>query len=184
MCATALECRARVGEELAPSAYRLRRFRIEREPHPDVRAKKLLASAAIPWGFDPVEIDGRRYVDGGWDGKGGDNVPVAPIFEHHPGIRTLVVVRCNSREVEPEPLRLPRPAGDRHIVEIRPRVTLPGIFGDLLDLLPDGPVVRQLRIWSGTLAFDPDCAERYIRQGRADALHVLHSLPLRQGLDW
>ena len=55
------------------------------------RIAQILASAAIPWGFDPVEIDGRRFIDGGWDEKGGENVPVSPLLRGQPEIRTLVV---------------------------------------------------------------------------------------------
>lgn len=180
---TALECRARGGEELSASAYALRRFRLEREDDPDIRTKKLLASAAIPWGFDPVEIEGRRYVDGGWDVQGGDNVPLAPILEHCPDIRTLVVVRCNSAEVEPEGTCPPCMAG-RDIVEIRPRITLPGIFKELLSLLPDSPVTRQLLIWSGTFAFDREYAEQFIRQGWTDGMNALRGLRPREKLQW
>ncbi len=43
------------------------------------RLKKiLLASSAIPYIFDPVEIDGRTYSDGGI-GIGSDNIPVRPV---------------------------------------------------------------------------------------------------------
>ncbi len=85
--ATTLECRAGILGELDRSSYRLRRFRIDEEPDILRRTKKILASAAIPWGFDPVEIDGKRYVDGGWDENGGDNVPTAPLLRLEYGIK-------------------------------------------------------------------------------------------------
>lgn len=183
MYATALECRAGVMQEWNPESYRLRRFRIDREPDPDTRAKELLASAAIPWGFDPVKIGNSLYVDGGWDAQGGDNVPIAPILDRHPGIRTLVVVRCNSAEVEPEALLPGKPTGVR-VVEVRPHATLPGILGELPHLLPDGPLSRLLKSWSATLAFDRTFAEQYIHRGYRDALHDLRPLRPRLELEW
>lgn len=181
--ATALECRAGTWGELDPAAYHLRRFRIDRERNPETRLKQLLASAAIPWGFDPVEIGGKRYVDGGWDAQGGDNVPVAPISEHHGNIRTVVVVRCNGAETEPEPLRFAGPSGVR-VVEVRPRTTLPGIFGDFPDLLPVGPIARQLKVWSGTFAFNREYAEQYIRRGYAEGMAALRPFRPKVELEW
>ena len=115
--------------------------------------------------------------------RGGDNVPLAPILEHHPGIRTLIVVRCNSAAVEPEPLR----AGTRpevRVVEVRPRTTLRGIFGELPELLPDGPVARRLQVWSGTFAFDREYAERFMQQGYRDGMAALRGLRPRMRLEW
>ena len=198
--ATTLECRAGILGELNPSSYRLRRFRIDEESDAARRTAKILASAAIPWGFDPVEIDGKRYVDGGWDENGGENVPVRPLFSKECDVQTVVVVRCNSVEAEPAPLRRRTPVGVK-VVEVRPSVTLPGILGDVADLLPDlgilSPIpvlgtlsnglerlARQLRIWSGTLAFDREYAERYIKQGHADGLAALRGLRPREKLNW
>ena len=196
--ATTLECQAAVLGELDASAYRLRRFRIDEESDHGRRIAKILASAAIPWGFDPVEIDGRRYVDGGWDEKGGENIPVTPLRKKDSGVGTLVVVRCNRAEVEPQPLRGRFPAGVK-VVEVRPSATLPGVFGDVAKLLatagelsklliplgnPLGGMARQLRIWSGTLSFDREHANRYMRQGYRDGLNVLRQLQPRQRLNW
>lgn len=99
--ATSLECRGGLMEETSSSSYRMCRFRIGEEADPERRLAMLLASAAIPWGFDPVEIDGRRFVDGGWDENGGENTPVTPIWKDCPDIKTVVVVRCNSVEADP-----------------------------------------------------------------------------------
>ena len=192
--ASSLECRGGLFEEFRSQAYRLRRFRIDEEPDLDRRIAMLLASAAIPWGFDPVEIDGRRFVDGGWDDNGGENVPIRPLRWNHPDIETIIVVRCNSAEVEPDPtrVRIPRGVG---LVEIRPSSPLTGIFGELPDIIPAassiggipviGPIVeqmkalsRQIMAWSGTLAFDRSCAQRYIKQGYADALSILKTIHL------
>ena len=120
-----------------PSSYRLKRFRIGDEADPERRLAKLVASAAIPWGFDPVEIDGNRYVDGGWDEKGGENIPVMPVLEDPSGIKTVIVVRCNSADLEPKPLGVSVPPGVR-LVEVRPRSPLKGLFDGLSDLVPEG----------------------------------------------
>lgn len=192
--ASSLECCGGLFEEFRSKAYRLRRFRIDEEPDFDRRIAMILASAAIPWGFDPVEIDGRRFVDGGWDENGGENVPIRPLRWNHPDIETIFVVRCNSAEVEPEPIRVRVPRGVR-LVEIRPSSPLPGIFGDIPDIIPDassvggipviGPlfeqmkaVSRQVMAWSGTLAFDRSYARRYIAQGYMDALSILKAVDL------
>jgi hypothetical protein len=57
---------------LNPGCYARQCFFLNEELDADKRILRILASAAIPWGFDPVEIDGRRYVDGGWEDMGGD----------------------------------------------------------------------------------------------------------------
>lgn len=199
--ATTLECRGGILEELDPSSYRLTRFRIGDEADPERRLAKLVASAAIPWGFDPVEIDGNRYVDGGWDEKGGENIPVMPILEDPSGIRTVIVVRCNSADLEPEPLGVSVPPGVR-LVEVRPRSPLKGLFDGLSDIVPEGKHIRdlgflgriladkldnigkQLRIWSGTFAFDRDCATNFIRQGHDDGLAALRHLRPKEKLNW
>lgn len=172
---TTLECRGGILGELDTSTYRLRRFRLEEEPDHRRRVAKILASAAIPWGFEPVEIDGRRYVDGGWDEKGGENIPLTPLGEGRFDIDTLIVVRCNSRDVDPNPLNARTGQGMR-IVEIRPSSRLCGLFDDLIDLVPGETLRRQLRSWSGTFAFSHDSATRFIQQGYADGMAVLRPL--------
>ena len=182
--ATTLECRGGILEELSPNAYRLRRFQVDEEPDHLRRVAKILASAAIPWGFDPVEIDGHRYVDGGWDENGGENVPVAPILEGDETISTLVVVRCNSYAVEPEELRIPR-RRNLNVVEVRPSATLRGKFDGLCDLVPDvGSLGRRLRSWSGVFAFDSEYTKRFIRQGYADGMVALRRLRPEEKLKW
>lgn len=190
--ASSLECLGGIFEEFRSRSYRLRRFRLDEEPDNDRRIAKILASAAIPWGFDPVEIDGRRFIDGGWDEKGGENVPVTPLLRNCRDIRNLVVVRCNSAEIEPAPLRVRVPRGVR-VAEVRPSSTLPGVLGNLSGLVPDvarvrrlplvgtlaegvQSVVRLLLAWSGTFAFDGSFARRYIARGHADGLAALEPL--------
>lgn len=54
--------------------------------------KILLASTAIPLVYDPVEIDGQLYRDGGLF----DNVPIRPHLET--GIKNLIIVRCSPNQ--------------------------------------------------------------------------------------
>ena len=198
--ATTLECRGSILDELNRSAYRLHRFLINEEPDHLRRVSKILASAAIPWGFDPVEIDGHRYVDGGWDENGGENVPVTPILAGDNAFTTLIVVHCNSREIDLENLRI-SPRKNLQVVEIRPSVTLRGIFDGFSDFIPDmdlfrnvplvGSLVdnvdairRKLRSWSGVFAFTGDCARSFIRQGYADGMVALRALRPKVKLKW
>lgn len=179
--ATALACRGNVLQMFDSRGYRVRRFHLNDERSPGRIRQMLLASSAIPWGFDPVDIDGVRYVDGSF--VGGDNVPIAPILENHPEIKTIYVVRCNSRQIEPF-------AGfsspERRIVEICPRQTLPGILDGLdsvvggLGLL-DGSTFKSL---SGDLSFDADYARTYFEAGYSDGLHALSSKILDAELKW
>lgn len=198
--ATTLECRAGLLATLNPGCYARQCFFLNEELNADTRIQRILASAAIPWGFDPVEIDGRRYVDGGWDEMGGENIPVSQILKHNPEIKTIVVVRCNCAADEPNQIDAPIPHGTA-MVEVRPSSTLRGpldIVGDLLSpatLFKVLPIVgtlaqgidalsRQIRIWSGALAFNGDCAKRFIRQGYADGMEALRQLQPRQSLNW
>ncbi len=198
--ATTLECREGLLATLNPGCYARQCFFLNEELDAYKRILRILASAAIPWGFDPVESDGRRYVDGGWESMGGDNIPVTPILERCPDIRTIIVVRCNCRADEPEQIDAPIPHGTK-LVEVRPSSTLRGpldLAGDLLSpatLFKGFPIVgtlaqgldavsRQIRIWSGALAFDGDCAKRFIRQGYADGMEALRQLQPRPQLNW
>ncbi len=47
-----------------------------------------------------------------------------------------------------------------------------------------GAVSQQIRIWSEALAFDGDCARRFIRQGYADGIETLRQLLPRQRPNW
>ena len=162
-------------------------FRIDEEPSPMRRREILLASAAIPFGLDPVEMDGTSFVDGGWDAMGGDNVPAAPILENHPDIRTLIVVHLNAAAIEDEPWRRPtrRPAllGGVRYIELRPSEPLPGPFDEcaksMEHFVTDGlaekaaPLARLLRKAGGVFAFDSESAAHSIALGHADAIKAL-----------
>ena len=61
----------------------------------------LLASSAMPGIFPPVEIDGRRYIDGGV----ANNVPIAPAVSL--GARTVYVMNSTSHSSQRRPLARP-----------------------------------------------------------------------------
>ena len=194
---TTLECRGGSLGELDRSSYRKVCFRIDGEQSNDVRIKKILASSAIPLCFSPVELDGRRYVDGGWNEMGGENVPVTPLLHKHPELSTIVVVRCNSKSIEPEPLKVPSGTNAR-IIEIRPKKPLPGIFdiGNLGGGLLLGPLIpgigvggaalslvlsaiggffesNRAKSWGATFAFSSSFTDRYFVQGYEDGIEAL-----------
>lgn len=173
--ASSLECRASLFGELDRTAYRLVRFWVNGESNPARRVSKILASCAIPWCFTPVEIAGRRFVDGGWDKMGGDNLPIRPITRRHPDIRTILVVRCNSADIEPAPL--PVVPGIR-MVEIRPSKPLPGILDDVIESLPDEFIPSTVRAWSGTFAFDSRYTDEMYVRGLEDGRRATQSTSL------
>ena len=198
--ATTLECRGGLLSTFDSDCYERQCFFLNEELNADNRIKQLLASAAIPWGFDPVDLNGRRYVDGSWEAMGGDNIPVSQILGRRPDIRTIIVVRCNCAADEPEAINATIPRGTT-LVEVRPRCSLRGPLDVASDLLPsfgflnDVPFVgkltqsvdalsRQIRIWSGTLAFDGECAKRFIKQGYAEGMTVLRQLKPKAKLNW
>lgn len=162
-------------------------FRVDAEPDPVRRLEILLASSAIPFGLDPVEIDGTSFVDGGWDAMGGENVPTAPILEHHPDIKTLIVVHLNAASIEDthwrRPTRRPALLGGIRYVEIRPSEPLPGPFDEAAKsmefFVTDGlaekaaPLARFLRKAGGIFAFDRNSAAHSIALGYADAVKAL-----------
>ena len=120
----------------------------------------LRASAAIPVGFDTVSIDGKTYVDGGWEAKGGNNVPLGPILERHPEIKTAIVVyladekHLNRDRFEKN--RAAATAAGVRLVEIVPSEDIGGAFG-----------------WAGVFDASPETARHLIELGRKDARKVL-----------
>jgi NTE family protein len=61
----------------------------------------LLASVAMPGIFPPVEIAGRRFIDGGVS----DAVPISPAIEM--GARRIFVLNCTAKTQAPRPLLRP-----------------------------------------------------------------------------
>lgn len=63
--------------------------------------KPLLASTAMPAVFPPVEIDGRRFIDGGVS----DQVPITPAIAL--GAKTIYVLNAAANTHRPRPLNRP-----------------------------------------------------------------------------
>lgn len=184
---TALECRGGLLNTLDPSCYKKQCFLMNEEINGETRVKQLLASAAIPWGFDPVDLDGKRFVDGSWDSMGGENIPITPILNHHPEIKTIIVVRCNCEADEKDEIR-GNISGDINLIEIRPRNSLPGPFDLALDSFPlvdiFNSVRSKLRVWSGCLAFDSIYTKRFMKLGYDEAFAALRHIRPRMKLNW
>lgn len=140
-------------------------WKLNGEPH-ERRVLALRASAAIPLGFDTVEIDGKTYVDGGWESKGGDNVPLGPILENHPDIQTVIVVYLDDERHLPmarvEKNRKAAEAAGVRLVEIIPSENIGGAF--------DG--------WQGVFDASPETARHLIDLGRSDANKALREAEL------
>lgn len=124
------------------------------------RILRLLASAAIPVVFPPVVINGKSYVDGGWEANGGDNVPISPILEKHPEIKTVVVVFLDDAKhlSIAQRNRVHKAAerkGVRVVVEVIPSKDIGGLLG------------------LGLFDTSPDTARRLIELGRKDARNAL-----------
>ena len=90
----------------------------------------LLASSAIPIVFEPVNIQGKYYYDGGLPVIG-DNVPIQPLYDV--GIENIIVVHL-SRDacIDKEKYK-----GSR-LIEIIPQVDLGGMVDGTLDFTSEG----------------------------------------------
>lgn len=117
------------------------------------RILRLLASTAIPVVFPPVEIDGKVYIDGGWEERGGDNVPIRPILDNHPEIKTIIVVYLkDENHIKPEQRSRVREAAKKKGVR-------------LVEIIPS----EDIGGWMGVFDASPETARRLIELGRKDA---------------
>lgn len=85
--------------------------------------KILLASTAIPLVYDPVEIDGQLYRDGGLF----DNVPIRPLLQT--GIRDLIIVKCSENQ-QCDPYLLSQADS---VLEIVPSANIGSLLSGTLD---------------------------------------------------
>ena len=124
------------------------------------RILRLLASTAIPAVFPPVKIDGKVYIDGGCELKGGDNTPLKSILDHHSDIKTVIVVYLNDEKnldtFRHAKNRDSASASGVRLVEIIPSENINGAFGI-----------------SGVFDTSPETARRLIDLGRRDASKAL-----------
>lgn len=135
------------------------------EPH-ERRVLMLRASAAIPVGFDTVEIDDKTYVDGGWESKGGDNVPLEPILEHHPEIKTVVIVYLDDEK------HYNKKRFDKNHAAAAAAGVTP------VEIVPSENIGRGFDGWQGVFDASPETAKNLIELGRSDARKKLREAGL------
>ncbi len=124
---------------------------------PEQRASMICASACIPLIFGAYEVDGATYVDGGYEAKGGDNVPLAPILENHPEIKTVIIVYLDVSDDPTTKNRIARnEAAAKEFgvtpIAITPSKGIGGLFG-----------------WGGVFDASPETARQLMELGRKDA---------------
>lgn len=131
------------------------------EGTPEDRILRLLASTAIPVIFPPVIIGNVPYVDGGWEAKGGDNVPLTPILSRHPEIKTVIVVYLDDQ------VHIPH----GRLIKNRRAAQEAGVR--LVEIIPSENIGRGLIGWQGVVDTRSDTAKHLIELGRKDARKVL-----------
>ena len=140
-------------------------WKLNGEPH-ERRVLMIRASTAIPEGFDTVSIDGNTYVDGGWEGKGGDNLPIKPVLDNHPEIKTVVVVHLDDAE------HLSVARRDR----VRNAAAAAGV--SLVEIVPSENIGHGWNGWQGVFDASPETAKHLIELGRKDAREKLREAGL------
>ena|ERR1035438_1865721 len=133
------------------------RLRLVRVPDHRITPKHLMASCAVPFGYPPVRIDGRLYVDGGLL----DVLPVWAAAE----MGATRAIAVNALPLMPSrPLR----AAARVVRFLGQKPTkVPGL--EMVLVSPHGPLgsVRDALTWS------PENVRRWIQQGEDDAAAVV-----------
>ena len=141
-------------------------WRLNEEPH-ERRVGMILASAAFPLVFPSVAIDATNRIDGGWEDKGGVNVPLEPILENHPEIKTVIVVyladEAHLRQDRREKNRSAAAAASVRLIEIIPSENIGGLLG----------------FW-GVVDASPETAKHLIELGRKDARKKLREAGLSE----
>lgn len=141
---------------LASDEWKPRTFCLN-EGTPEDRIQRLLASTAIPVIFPPVEIDGVPFVDGGWESRGGDNVPIKPILENHPEIRKVIVVYLEEGNDKTTKARRERVKKEADAAGVK-----------LIEIIPSKNLGGALGIY-GVFDASADTARHLIELGRKDA---------------
>lgn len=120
--------------------------------HSRIRARHTLASAAIPFLFPPVDIDGEAFQDGGLR----QNTPLTPALRL--GAHRLLVIGCKRALSEQPPARRVSPAD----------LSLTFLLGKAMNALLLDPIERELHrverinqilTW-GTREYGPDFVEK------------------------
>lgn len=120
----------------------------------EITWRHLAATATIPFGFPPVAIDGRRYVDGGTRG-------ILPLWAaEQMGATRAVAVNCLTSRVFRALRVLLRPPRPTSRLEVAVRIEPPAVLGRLRDAV----------VWSAANI------ERWIEQGERDANRAMESI--------
>ncbi|MGK8688617.1 patatin-like phospholipase family protein [Bacillus cereus] len=106
----------------------------------------LLATSALPLVFEPEEINGDFYIDGGLK----DNIPIEPLYKT--GYRNIIVVHCN-----PDELFSYDSYPDANILEIVPSQSIGKFLDGTLDFTRQGSLYR-------------------MKQGYEDAIRILQPI--------
>ncbi|MGF9853149.1 patatin-like phospholipase family protein [Bacillus paramobilis] len=106
----------------------------------------LLATSALPLVFEPEEINGDFYIDGGIK----DNIPIEPLYKT--GYRNIIVVHCN-----PDELFSYDSYPDANILEIVPSQSIGKFVDGTLDFTRQGSLYR-------------------MKQGYEDAIRILQPI--------
>jgi len=137
------------------------------EGTPEDRIQRLLASTAIPVIFPPVEIDGVPYVDGGWEAKGGDNVPLKPILENHPDIKSVIVVYLENLYDDSGLNKKKRKTLINQIARNEEFAREKGV--ELISIISSEDIGGLPFGWQGVGYTSPETARHLIELGRKDA---------------
>ena len=119
------------------------------------------ASCAVPYLFSPVEIDGRRY----WDGGFAEKTPLVPFFLDS-DVDVVIVSYMPPRKPHPGPFFADTPSDER-LERDKASVRL------LRDAGKRVMVLAPKRVWLGP--FSLDRAGAAMDQGREGALEILDS---------
>lgn len=115
----------------------------------------LMASSAIPFLFDNVSIDGKRYIDGGIRFLG-DNVPIEPLYDD--GFRKFIVVYISLGK-------------DGNVREFADAEKFPD--ADITNIMPGQVSARLLEKPASLVLFEMDYAKALIECGYCDAVEQL-----------
>ena len=124
----------------------------------------VMASAAVPFVFSSVSIDGVNYIDGGYgaeEWKSLDNVPLAPVRDGHPEVGTVIVVYLEG------------------INEMTKRLR-PEEFpnGRMIEIIPSQNISKRDDGSDGAMDYSPETVSKLIRLGYEDVRRVLASSQL------
>jgi NTE family protein len=86
------------GPELFVCATNVLNGRLRVFRRPEITADSIMASAALPYLFQAVEIDGEHYWDGGYCG----NPPIFPLI-YMGGVRDILIVQINPINIPKVP---------------------------------------------------------------------------------